>query len=568
MMNTNTEHLNTWPTSLSQIHQLDILNSTSSGKFSCQEYESSRLKATSNRAFRAALYPMVSPANPRAISIELRTEKPNYSDGLVFAGSSLDRIIVSRLKNEHQSSHIDILIINTEGSENQDAMYSYFAAQYGKYINRAFNLAMLTSSGHRATIAVRKTNNQDPYQRFLSIVILTNQCNHGLLYKLAALLPAMMDDATRAIWLPDNPPLEMYAAMGADQDDKFWALFSEWYINLMNARLKAHRYDGFDSFFKTLGKDEEKALTSEVDAYQRDIKDKEIRLAALYESLRLSQAKLFGVQYEHNNENLEEILAYIRKRKGFIGSEIIEGDSGRKTLLLDFFAPCNNYERDYVERLINRGNWPREYASLEPLVKRIFIEQTHTLWFHQWFVLDPRSTNDNITRAGNLPSRLWAMEPKGIPNPHIYEYGCWGNSRFAIINAAKKGDWIVMIEQCIAAITNFNFTDGPVFRTLFSHLSTGDNDKYNRPCIQDNAHPERWYTVQEFVNFLKSGVISVEETETIEPEPVPVPVEEPEDMPAPAQRRRPRRAPVTAQQEAPPVPTTEAEAFVLAEEDD
>lgn len=97
------------------------------------------------------------------------------------------------------------------------------------------------------------------------------------------------------------------------------------------------------------------------------------------------------------------------------------------------------------------------------------------------------------------PAQGDRLEDCGMPNPHIYFYGCSGGNGQYYSQYARSGDWDLAIEQAVSATKNVNWGDSTVCRRMLRWLNEN-----NTPCIYvaDDLQPiERVNSDMRLVSF-------------------------------------------------------------------
>ena len=195
---------------------------------------------------------------------------------------------------------------------------------------------------------------------------------------------------------------------------------------------------------------------------------------------------MIGALTEHlasNTEEESEVMKYFLRNKN-IHLEEVSGDK------VTFVATgyLRYYDEDEVERMIKnsssllyRHSDKIPASEMKKLMNALFIDRTLKMRFCAKYYFEISSNADCVAHTGYSGEYATYM-----PNPHIQHYSCIGNYVETIPELAQKGDYIGVIEQCIASCCSLNFNDPTVMQRFVKIICNGSDyeDYTNTNCIE------------------------------------------------------------------------------------
>ena len=191
-----------------------------------------------------------------------------------------------------------------------------------------------------------------------------------------------------------------------------------------------------------------------------------------------------AAKYAHRNDYCVKLLGLeTRIADGSDDSEIMEYFMCNKKLHIESVSDTNMvfcvsdylsyFDKEMAERIIDN---PRGYVytaasgSIAPsamvkLLKAIFIDESLKIRICAAYVFDLRG-NVSAYSHYNFPAEFSSY----MPNTHIDEYSCMGGYEQAINEILHDGNYIGVIEQCIASCKSLNWGDSTVMNRFIRDL--------------------------------------------------------------------------------------------------
>ncbi len=218
------------------------------------------------------------------------------------------------------------------------------------------------------------------------------------------------------------------------------------------------------------------------DAEER-ILDHERELASLYGRLKELQKELMYIQIgkiETENDALAELLSSDYDN---ISSIYVRNGRVRMTIV----QPLLFFEDDDWLTIRENVLAAQVSDSFRYVVDAIFTRKCElTLETGVFFTIDG---NRNFGRWNDFDEYT-----RGIPNPHIYQYDCWGDNKAPILAAMSENKFDIAYAQIKSALAGINIMDSPVLNAFCRGLSAYSGI----PCIMD-------YTTGEVMNLTKAN---------------------------------------------------------------
>lgn len=236
-------------------------------------------------------------------------------------------------------------------------------------------------------------------------------------------------------------------------------------------------------------------LKNAVDSARREYDNYVSYLNDAFVRLREANAKLFYA--EHGVENGEdEFIGFIKDAKDGIVS--IEADPSHSRIVICVRTFLTYWEDDLWEIVRKSDSRFKElYDWQKIMLDEIFSSRTVKLLFEQKFYFDtysaiPKNYSDYNSDIGE--------GTKGIYNPHIREYNCWGSHESHIRDALQRADYVQAYGQSVACISGLTLSDSPVMSRFFGYL--GSNSFQSKPCLYVNK-TGKYITMKEYRELVK-----------------------------------------------------------------
>lgn len=192
----------------------------------------------------------------------------------------------------------------------------------------------------------------------------------------------------------------------------------------------------------------------------------------------INKLKDYNKEYEilkDSNEDFNEIIDYLTNHQYITKTQKYDDN----TLLLTIKAPILYYDTDCIDVIVSRMD---KKDLVTKILNEVFIKEKYQLWTQCQirFNTETLEVYPVELHTGNFNYKSKEL----FAHPHISEFLCMGTHVNEIIKWAKNRDYIGAIEQTIAAVLNFNFTDGYVFDRFKSNLKL----RANLPTFKDKEN--------------------------------------------------------------------------------
>lgn len=141
--------------------------------------------------------------------------------------------------------------------------------------------------------------------------------------------------------------------------------------------------------------------------------------------------------------------------------------------------------------------------EIKLLMNAIFVEQMLKIRFCAAYRFD---LHGSVEALSNFDFGSEIREC--MPNPHINNYHCLGTYEPIINNLLIDGNYIGVIEQCVASCKSLNFSDSIVMRDFMAYLYGLATDSYDRKYIE--TADGLILSPKEAIQWLKDGGVNNE----------------------------------------------------------
>ena len=220
-----------------------------------------------------------------------------------------------------------------------------------------------------------------------------------------------------------------------------------------------------------------KPLRSAVDKARREYEEWSERLSDAFTKLQDAHARLFYA--EHGMQDGEnEFISFINDAKSNIVSLVANPSENRidfcvRTFLTYWDDDLWDIVRKSDVKFKRLDNWQKL------MLDEIFKERTVKLFIEQKFMFDTKYAS--VHRNNDYHVNPYGEGTKGLPNPHIAQYDCWGTHERFIRDSLGTADYLQAYSQAIACISGLTLSDSPVMNRFFDYIT--DSCWYNRPCL-------------------------------------------------------------------------------------
>lgn len=324
--------------------------------------------------------------------------------------------------------------------------------------NKAMTMALTMGTSH--TVRVYKVTD-DKWS------IITTHLDSTFLLRVLALIPILLPRY-------DTPMLrELAGALVADDVTLFKStcnklLETQWEEYSKNAKI-AKLYKQADEYTTHILHSHR---TSQ-DSLRRQERELIGRLQDLYIAMADVDRKIFAITANDENNPLRQALDYIIPLKG-VDITRIEYTNESCLLRISVCMTLFNWDVDAAETLINNTRYnvfDSAGEHIKKVFKNILVEQTAKLWF-------TNNITYNVTN-GEVYASTDTDTIKGVPNPHLYYFNCWGSNKASIVQATRNNNIDVALAYIVSACRSWNMHDGTVMDKMLKRISDEIDEEYD-----------------------------------------------------------------------------------------
>lgn len=270
------------------------------------------------------------------------------------------------------------------------------------------------------------------------------------LYKLK-----LLQNKLDADYVSNYNPLttDLYDALIKNDVDKF----NEALLKIKNSKEFSERnFISFLEKFKQTDNEVLKQLQREIKSNHESILYWENEIAKCGTNIkRLNEQIMFHTKGLKSNENIKDIYNLLNKSPYIVDYKFIDTSKIR----LKYYAPLIYYSDYAIDEIYNSyHDEPDQQAILDLFKNKRFQLYTHC------------EIDFDISDFSTKIHFLNTLDCKYLSHPHINEYGCFGNHREAIDEAAISKNYIGAIDQLSQAVLNMNFYDACVTNKMLDLL--------------------------------------------------------------------------------------------------
>ena len=354
---------------------------------------------------------------------------------------------------------------------------------------RIYSMACTTATSHVCRVYINDSAHV--------ICLLTNQISNKIMQKLIAIIPAACD------WIGDNPniPKDMYLALGKGDSAGYERAFVAWQNSVALQYMTTKKAEQKSKAINNLFKLNTAAMQNKCEQLRREINNTETNLQEYYAELKQILLKISAIQNLEgatHNDTIEYLIKHPR-------IYLIDAPSSN-TIRFGINTPLINYDADLLRSFIDSPKSNQYNGDVnKSLYTALFLNDKYRLWLR--FNIVWSYSNDQNTwrlyRAANVSnSAIVGNTEIGLVNPHLHSYNCFGQNKSYIDKALADDDYILAIEQSIAAVGTLNFADGIVMHGLDSVIHRHINDRLGVRCVE-NTETNEFYTLAQFNDILQ-----------------------------------------------------------------
>jgi hypothetical protein len=189
---------------------------------------------------------------------------------------------------------------------------------------------------------------------------------------------------------------------------------------------------------------------------------------------------------------INEFIQYV-ENKVSNKKDIIYITYSTNSIYIYVFVPLSNYAVDEVEALYDApSNYINDTDEMRAISKHVLINQDYQIMIQQqfrWNLVDK-----TVARGEDSYTPT-----KGMPNPHIQGFGCWGNNKSLIQKALADARLIIALEQSISAIRGINVSDSAVMKRWRDYMLARRPEYTDTPAFK-NMETGELLNLQQFMD--------------------------------------------------------------------
>lgn len=220
-----------------------------------------------------------------------------------------------------------------------------------------------------------------------------------------------------------------------------------------------------------------KPLQTAVKSARKKYEEISVRMNEAFVALQDANARLFYAEHGiQNGEN--EFISFIGDAKSNIVS--LKADPSNNAITFCVRTFLTYWDDDLWEITRKSDDRFTKLATWRKLMlDEIFKSRTVKLLIEQKFTLDTHY--GEASNASSYHKTPYGEGTRGIRNPHIAEYNCWGTHKNYIRDALERADYVQAYSQAVACISGLTLSDSPVMSRFFSYI---DKSSYaDLPCL-------------------------------------------------------------------------------------
>lgn len=317
-----------------------------------------------------------------------------------------------------------------------------------------------------------------PEHRTVVLIVdrLTMRKLHAVQSAIFAFLPWYFDPAQGVT----EDEMALIQALQEKTPDKYIEVINRMFSKCdIRAEIIKSKLHGFESKYEERRINE---IRNDIDSYNANIDNALSKIAEYSKHVSVMQLTLNALQEKVDNPT-DEVMDYFLHNKNLVL------DSVRNTSL-EFAVKTYlvYFDEEYARKIIDRdGSTIYRYvdgsgmthSDYRMLMEAIFLDQILRIKMCAKF----RIKLGESVRA--LGGKTYPESEYGeyTPNPHLHHHECLGNNREPLARCIKDYNIIGAIEQCCAAASGLNLTDGAVLGEFMNTLCRNRNG-INSRCIE------------------------------------------------------------------------------------
>lgn len=186
-----------------------------------------------------------------------------------------------------------------------------------------------------------------------------------------------------------------------------------------------------------------------------------------------------------------------------------------KRLRFSLLVKCTGFDENHARVITDKT----EHKAVRRILQALLIEQSAFIYLYAGVDL-------NIDGSGNYDGRAGfqrnGLPMRGLCNPHLAHYNCWGGNAALMTKALKKVDLYTAVLLAMSCVGSVNLLDGPsvsCFREDIRKGVTKTDANCCYPCVEVPGR-EKLMTLNEFYRYLQEQDTKLAETEAPTLDPV------------------------------------------------
>lgn len=316
---------------------------------------------------------------------------------------------------------------------------------------KMISTSLMMDRNHKIRVYLNQFNN--PH----ALTIITSIWDYTILRKIIALVPKFLNQLFGHEY---SSELEQTCLAFASTDYNKWIEAYKLWLNKYNPFQKTKQKIFINLFMRI--------NTTKLENIQYQLSTIDQSINALYTNLQnyFNQRddclqKQFYLKTQPEQNHLE-LWDYLIKNK-----HITNINTHNHFLILDILTPITYFDVTAYKLMRQNPNSRLNQASehIIALFDDHFLNERYIIHTATSIKIDIFNSTISRTNQNSEVQTYYA-------NPHIMLFNCWGTNKAHILSALNKKEYIIAIEQMIAATKNLNFTDLTVVEEFIRHIST------------------------------------------------------------------------------------------------
>lgn len=272
----------------------------------------------------------------------------------------------------------------------------------------------------------------------------------GMLENLARIIPILVPWKFKENPITDEEKEIISRGLTRDSGE-LWERYSDILQNEQEERINL--------FKQNLGNKEIERYEQLVAAARDELNRQMEQVGKCVDDIDFLNSRLAALRMENQTEEFDRLLDFMEHNKSIVSYRVLD-----ESIQISTVAPIDYFDRDSARSIINNDN-SYLYSAVDinivrPIFTKLFIEESYKLMVSDCFEINLNRNRNTHTIADNYPHIN--LLNQSIANPHHVFYSCMGSYSADIAESIRSGDWIGVIETCVASSKDINFMDSTV----------------------------------------------------------------------------------------------------------